>query len=76
VDCGGSEVGKTSSDPKWFEFSRHRNKILNRGRKKVKSNLEMVVENDVISAVNSHVQVGDALDGLADHVQVLPAMVV
>jgi len=36
----------------------------------------MVVENDVISAVNSHVQVGDALDGLADHVQVLPAMVV
>ena len=36
----------------------------------------MVVDNDVISAVDGNVQVGDALDGVADQVQVLAAVIV
>jgi hypothetical protein len=35
----------------------------------------LVVDDDVVAFVNGHVQIGDALDGVANDVQVLPAMI-
>ena len=36
----------------------------------------MIIDDDVVSAVDGNVQVGDALDGVADQVQVLPTVIV